>query len=98
MRLVGAAGFEEFQPGWVHEIRVSDPVPAAEVVAHGETVVFSTRDERDRRWPNLAAVPNVMPAGVVLPLVARDNLFGVWASGLSMLAVSSPGSWRYWSP
>jgi serine/threonine-protein kinase RsbW len=81
LRLVGTAGFEGSSAQWTFEVAISDRVPAADVAKSGESVVFSSPSERDERWPMLADIPDVMPAGVAFPLEARGELFGVIGFG-----------------
>src|SRR6478736_7338645 len=77
LRLVASAGYDPGAPDRVGEIRVSDPIPGAEVLSTREPITYRSRAELDLRWPVLSDVPSAAPAGAVLPLVVRGSAFGV---------------------
>ena len=81
LRLVASAGYDPGAADRVGEIRVSDPIPGAEVLSTREPITYRSRAELDLRWPVLSDVPSAAPAGAVLPLVVRGSPFGVVGFG-----------------
>src|SRR5262249_29643790 len=79
LHLVASAGYASQQS--VDVIRLREPIPAAEVVETRTPITYRSREELDRRWPVLVDLPRSTPAGVVLPLVAREQAFGVLGLG-----------------
>jgi GAF domain-containing protein len=79
LHLTASAGYASEQS--VDVIGLGEPIPAAEVVESRTPISYRSREELDRRWPVLVDLPRSTPAGVVLPLVARERAFGVLGLG-----------------
>ena len=83
LSIEGWSGYEEeVIRSWSH-MTVETPVPITEAIRTGEPVVLSSREERDRRYPDLSAVRNAHNAWVSLPLIVEGKTLG--AIGLSFV-------------
>lgn len=77
----GGAGIDAVIPSAFGRIPMTSGLPATDVVRTGEPVAFASLAERNRRWPQLAAVPSRVEAVVTLPLTAGGRTLGCLSIG-----------------
>jgi GAF domain-containing protein len=83
IRFGGGAGYVPGSPEAVASVPTGSDLPAAIVVREGRTVTYRSRQERDRRWPALAALATNVDAMAILPLRARGRVFGCLSIGFA---------------
>jgi len=81
--LVYAGGAGEVPTGVERfaSIPLDADLPGTVVVSTREPIVYGSSDERNRRWPALAALPTKTQTSVVLPLEARNEVIGCFSVG-----------------
>jgi serine phosphatase RsbU (regulator of sigma subunit) len=79
----GGAGIESDIPATFAAIPLTSGLPACDVVQEAVVITFSSRAERDRRWPQIAGTPSRVEAVAALPLTVADRTFGCLAVGFA---------------
>jgi GAF domain-containing protein len=83
VRITSGVGISPDVNSLVGAIPPDSPLPAAEAVRTGQPVWYGSREERDRRFPELTAAPSPSQSTVVLPLRARGTTRGVLSVGFT---------------
>ena len=76
IRFIGGAGVGDGLPHSVTVIPLDSQLPAAMAIRTGRVVSYSSREERDRRWPELIGVGYRAEGIVVLPLLSSGRPLG----------------------
>ena len=72
----GVVGYGEELVGALSAERIDDPLPAATALRTGEAIWIESREERDLRYPVLAAFESSSVAMCAVPLVVGERLLG----------------------
>ncbi|HVM65464.1 MAG TPA: SpoIIE family protein phosphatase [Acidimicrobiales bacterium] len=91
MRITSGVGISPDVNSFVGAIAPDSSLPAAEAVRTGRPVWYASREERDRRFPELAGAPSLSESNVVLPLRARGTTRGVLSIGFTEVREFGPG-------
>lgn len=83
LRWAGGAGVEAAIPAAFALIPMSSGLPATDVVRTGIPMTFSSRAERDRRWPYLSGTPSRVEAVATLPLTVGGRITGCLSIGFA---------------
>jgi serine phosphatase RsbU (regulator of sigma subunit)/anti-sigma regulatory factor (Ser/Thr protein kinase) len=72
----GVVGYGEELVGALSSERLDAPLPAATALRTGESIWIETREERDARYPVLAAFESSSVAMCAVPLIVGERLLG----------------------
>ncbi|HZU74109.1 MAG TPA: SpoIIE family protein phosphatase [Acidimicrobiales bacterium] len=93
--LVKELGYGDTVRGTWSIFSVHDPVPAAEAIRTGRTIVLRGEQERDRRYPVFAGVPMTDNEYVTVPLVGGRRPLGALTIGFAEDRPVSPADEQF---
>lgn len=76
-----AAGFDPAAVRAFARVSIDDDLPVTEALRTHDLVLVATREERDARWPHLAAVPTLSHSSAAVPLVLEGRNVGAITLG-----------------